>query len=141
MAENRGIAPPDMDTPLGKLRAILGDVTYTELDPAEPGFGNYAMFSDTELDAFLALSDSSVEGGAFFAYTQMAGAAARESTMTRDFDLQVDLTKRATDLRMVAGSYKNLWDSAAADIFEVFDIGAHDRCIPELAPFPIRRCV
>jgi len=26
------------------MRALLGDLAYTELDPPEPGFGNYRIF-------------------------------------------------------------------------------------------------
>lgn len=37
MAENRGVAPPDMTTPVGQVRALLGDVEYTEYDPPPAG--------------------------------------------------------------------------------------------------------
>ena len=137
MAENRGIAPPDMTTPVGQVRALLGDVEYTPYDPSQSGYGMYKMMSDTEIEGFLATSDQSPEGAMYYAYLQMAGAAARESKVVKDFDLQVDLSKRATDLRIIAEMWLDKWNAASADIFEVFDIGTGNVWYPpEATPFP-----
>lgn len=38
MAENRGVAPPDFTTDVGMVRANIGDVTWEEFDPPQPGF-------------------------------------------------------------------------------------------------------
>ena len=72
---NKGVAPADLTTDVGRLRAILGDMDYVPLDPPEAGFGDYGMYSDGELSVFLGQGES-VEGGAYFAYMQMAAAAA-----------------------------------------------------------------
>lgn len=140
MAENRGIAPPDMTTPVGQVRALLGDLEYTEYDPPQPGFGMYSKMSDDEIEAFLALSEQSPEGAVYFSYLSMASDAALESKAVRDFDLQVDTTKRAADLRLIAEMWLSRWNLATGDIFEVFEIGTSScRCIPELAPRTVCR--
>ena len=133
MSTNKGIAPPDMTTDVGKFRALIGDLKYVELDPPVASFGNYELFSDDEITVFLAGS-TSPEGAAALAYSQLAGRAALESTQVKDQDLQVDLTKRATDLRLIAAMWQGKADQAAADIFELFDVNIRDGyCTPELA--------
>lgn len=134
MAINKGVAPPNVSTPVGQMRALLGDLTFTELDPPEIGFGNYVKFSDDEIEAFLAASDSQ-EGALFLAYMQLAGQAALESKNVKDLDLQVDLTKRATDLRLIAFGWRDRADALGADVFELFDVSIDNGCdcTPELA--------
>lgn len=138
---NKGIAPPDMTSPVGKVRGLLGDVEYSPLDPDEPGYGNYALYSDAEIEAFLGQSDDSVEGAIYWAHMQMAGAAAREAKNIQDFDLRVNTEKRAEYLLSIAREWKERWDSQTADIFEVFDVVQPDPCVPELAAWPVTRCL
>jgi len=133
MAINKGVAPADMNTDVGKLRAILGDLEYVELTPPEAGFGDYRLFGDAELTAFLE-TGGSIEIAAYFAYMNLAASAAMESKTVKDFDLSIDLTKRATDLRLIAADWRNRGDALAADIFELFDVSIDDcSCPPELA--------
>lgn len=137
MAENRGIAPPDLTTPVGKFRALFGDVEYEEFDPPETGYGKYQKFSDVEIQGFLEVADDSPEGAMYFAYMQLAGSAAIDSKSVKDLDLQVDLTKRSTDLRAIAQIWKDQWDSSTGDIFEVFDIGEPPLSRPELSAWSV----
>ena len=134
MAVNKGIAPPDPATPVGQMRALLGDLAYTELDPPGVGFGNYVKFSDFEIETFLASSDSQA-GAMYLAYMSLAAGAALESRSVKDLDISVDLTKRATDLRLIAQMWKDQADAQAADVFELFDTTIDDGCgcTPELA--------
>lgn len=132
MAENRGVAPPNMATPVGQVRALLGDLEYTEYDPPQPGFGKYKKMSDAEIESFLALSDGSSEGAVYYAYLSMASDAAIASKTVKDFDLQIDNTKRAADLRLIAQMWLDKWNAGSADIFELFDTVTH-RCRHELA--------
>ena len=135
---NKGVAPPDMSTEVGRFRALIGDLKYTELEPPAAGFGNYTLFSDAEVEVFLERSDSP-EGAAAMAYMQLAGSAALESSQVKDLDLQIDLTKRATDLRLIAAEWQKKADANAADIFELFDVSIQGGdCHPELAPWPVR---
>lgn len=141
MADNRGVVPLDPTTDVGRLRTILGDTVATPYDPPEPGFGMYEDYSDAELEAMIGQGES-VEDGAYLAYMQMAGAAAREAKSIQDFDLKIDTTKRAEALLKMAQLWKDAAEAASADIFEVFDMGDNCRCAPELAakPFCYRRC-
>lgn len=139
MAVNKGVAPPDMTSDLGKLRAILGDLEYVDLVPPEVGFGSYRLFGDAELEAFLE-TGGSIEAAAYMAYMQLAASAAMESKSVKDLDLQIDLTKRATDLRLIAADWKDRADALDADIFELFDtVDQGCSCVPELTPYPVCR--
>jgi len=121
MSVNRGVAPLDPDSEVGQIRALLGDTEFEPLDPPETGYGNYEMYSDDELQAFVDVGGS-VEGGMFHAYMQMAGEAAKESRVVQDFDLRIDLTKRSADLRAIALEWRDRADVAAADIFELYPV-------------------
>lgn len=135
MAVNKGVAPVDFSTPVGKFRLLVGDLEYEELDPPEPGLGSYKYFSDLEIESFLEQGDSQEEA-AYLAYMQLATAAAMESKSVKDFDLQVDLTKRSGELRAIANMWRNKADSMVGDIFEVFDTVDPRRYPPELAAQP-----
>lgn len=139
MAINKGVAPPDMTSDVGRLRAVLGDLEYVALTPPEPGLGSYKLFGDAELEAFLETSGS-VEGSASLAYLQLAASAAFESRNVKDQDLQIDLTKRATDFRLIAQEWQDRADAAAADVFEMFDtVTSECSCVPEATPRPACR--
>lgn len=134
MSERVGVAPPDLSTLVGELRTQFGDVEWVELDPPLQGFGSYNDYSDDELGTFLDRAGS-VEGAMALIFLQMAGAAARESMYVGDFDLRVDLTKRAKDLREMAKEWQALADGLQDDFFEVFTPVRDDYVRPELAPF------
>lgn len=99
---NRGVAPYDTSTPVGVLRVTIGDTIFSPLVPPETGFGDYEMFSDAELSEFVGLGDNNVFRSAGFAFMSLAGKAALESKMVKDYDLQVDLRNRSRDLREAA---------------------------------------
>lgn len=86
---NAGIAPPDYTTDVGKFRLLVGDTYYVPLVPNVPGQGDYTLFSDDEIDGYLAL-ESSVYRAAGLAFIGLAATAAREAESVKDFDLQVD---------------------------------------------------
>lgn len=137
MAVNKGVVPLDPATPVGNLRLILGDVTSAPLVPPETGFGSYELFSDDELEAFLAQGESP-EGAAQLAYMQLAGAAALSAKNVADFDLKVSTEKRAEYLMRMAEMWGDKADALSADIFEIFDVNIDSGgvCVPELAPRP-----
>lgn len=140
MAENRGIAPPDVTTPVGEFRAMIGDVEYEEYDPPQPGYGMYKKFSDVEIQGFLKSSDNSMYGALYFAYMQIAASAASESRTVADYDLKYDSTKRPGEFRALAQMWKDKWDGEQADVFEVFDTVGQPTCYPELAAWPVGVC-
>lgn len=132
-AVNKGVAPPVMTSDLGKLRAILGDLEYTDLEPPEAGFGSYKFFGDAELQAFLD-AGGSIEMAAYFSYMQLAASAAVSAKSVKDLDLAIDTTKTPTELRLIAQMWLDRANEASADIFELFDTNIErDMCAPELA--------
>lgn len=145
MAENRGVAPPDGATDIGKMRLALGDSDYTEYDPPQSGFGVYQLFSDAELQAFLDLAGGNVARAIAMAYRQI-GASWASSGATVKTD---DLTYSAKDS---VGNWINLasyWDKVADDqderaannFFDLVDLGATRRgpdFPPEASPWPVR---
>lgn len=100
--------PIDPKSEVGRVRLLIGDSVAEEFDPAEYGMGNFELLSDAEICAYLEMDDNfnRIIG---IIYLQLAGMAAKESKAVKDYDLQVDLTKRATDLRETA----KMWFSRA----------------------------
>lgn len=142
---NPGVAPDDPMTPVGLFRVLYGDTESTPYDPVEPGYENYEELSDAEIEGFIAQGGDSVPRGIGYLYLAMAGQAAKESRSVKDYDLTVDLTKRAADLRAIAQIWFDQADdddntAGTNDIFEVFDM-APQKCRHELAEYPTRcRC-
>lgn len=132
---NPGVAPLDPTSEVGKFRLMIGDTEYVPLDPPEPGFGDYTLFSDAEIEVFLEQGEGPEEA-AYFAYLQLAGSAALEAKSVKDFDLQVDLSKRAQELRLIAQMWRDRADALSADIFESFDTKICDRWCCELCERP-----
>lgn len=102
---NPGVWPLDATTDIGRLRAIVNDTSSEPYDPPEPGFENYTLFSDAELQAFLDLGGDSLLMAAGYAYLALSAEASRFSKSVKDYDLAIDYTKRAADLRATAQFY------------------------------------
>lgn len=101
-AGNPGEYPVDLTSDVGRFRALTGDLNSTPYSPVEPGFQNFEKFSDAEIEAYIAQGGDSINRAIGFAYLYLAGQAAMESQSVRDYDLQIDNTKRAADLRAIA---------------------------------------
>lgn len=137
LSVNEGIAPPDYNSEVGKVRATLGDTAYEPLDPAQAGKGDYALFSDAEIETFINVGGS-FEGAVALGYNSLATSAALEAKSVKDHDLSVDLTKRASELRALASMWDDKARAISSDIFETFDVVAEgDTCYPELATRPV----
>jgi hypothetical protein len=106
---NEGTYPPDSNTNIGQLRYIIGDINATDISGNQ---GSYSSHGDFELTAFLLQGGDSVTRAAGYAYLQAAGSASIQSKQVKDYDLSVDLTKRAEDLRRTAKFYFGLADNA-----------------------------
>lgn len=110
-AGHPGVWPLDPTTPVGKFRILYGDTESEPYTPVEPGFQNYEELSDAEIQGFISQGGDSTNRGIGYLYLAMAGQAAKESRSVKDYDLQVDLTKRAADLRAIA----QMWFDQGAD--------------------------
>lgn len=140
-AGNPGAYPVDGSTLIGQFRNTYGDALSEPYDPPVAGFRNYAELSDDEIETFLLLGDQSVNKAIGRLYLAMAGRAAKESLSVKDYDLQVDLTKRAADLRETARVWFDLADQegAAEDAFDIVAVGPGCEAIPEGSPVQFGR--
>jgi hypothetical protein len=143
---NRGIAPFDPTSPVGQFRVLYPDVSYVALDPAEPGYGDYAELSDAEIEALILGAKDSVYRAIGNYYAQLAGQAAKVSASIKDYDLTIDRTKRSTDLLNMAKYWWGLADdedalSGVNEVFDVFSIvPSKCHCTPEAAARVVCGC-
>lgn len=136
---NPGAWPVDLASPVGQFRAMAGDLNSEPFDPVEPGFQSFEKFSDAEIEAYLEQGAGSLNRALGLSYLYLAGQAAMESLAIKDYDLQVDSTKRAADLRAIAQMWFGLADSedvaSAEEGFVIVPTGTDaGGFIPELAP-------
>lgn len=138
MAEpiNKGVAPPDLNSPTGKFRALVNDLIYDELDPPEQGFGDYRHLSDDEIESILDSAAGNISRAAGLHYLALAGEAAAESKLIQDHDLKVSTVSRANDLRRVGLAFLNQADAddiseGSQDIFDSFTLGGNHNAIAE----------
>lgn len=136
---NPGEYPVDLTSNVGKFRALTGDLNSTPYDPVEPGFQNFEKFSDAEIEAYLEQGGNSIPRAIGFAYLYLAGQAAMQSQSVKDYDLQIDDTKRAADLRAIAQFWFDQADGeeviAGEEAFEIVPTGTKSGgFIAELAP-------
>lgn len=134
---NPGAYPLDATTPVGRFRLVFGDTQSTPYSPVEPGYQNYSELSDAEIEAYLEAASGSTNRGIGYYYLALAGAAAKNSRQIKDYDLQVDTTKRAADLRAIAQWWFDQADNddaiSAEEGFEIVPTGTGGGdFIPEL---------
>ena len=130
---NRGVAPADSSTDVGRFRYLYGDITYTDLDPVEAGYGDYSELSDSEIEVFLSVSDDSVSRAIGYYYLQLAGQAAKVAESVKDYDLQIDESKKSEAFRKAAMDWFDRADTDDLNSEEAFVIAAPYSCevIPE----------
>ena len=123
-AGNPGIFPLDPTTPTGQFRIRSGDMLSVPFVPAQAGFQDYTSYSDAEITAYIAAANNSISRGIGYAYMQAAGLASAESKKVKDYDLQVDLTTRANDLRATALAFfaMALTEDKITGINDYFDV-------------------
>lgn len=102
---NAGTNPPDFNAPTGQFRLIANDTVATDSTPPVAGQGEYALFSDNEIAGYMALHPDSLLRAVGTAYLALSGRAAMEAKLIKDYDLQVDLSKRAAALAEAASAY------------------------------------
>lgn len=102
---NVGSNPADFNSPTGQFRLLANDTVATELPTPVAGQGQFALFSDAEIAGYMGLYPESILRAVGTAYTALAGRAAMEAKLVKDFDLQVDLSKRAEMLTDAAKAY------------------------------------
>jgi len=139
---NRGIAPADLTTSVGRFRQNTNDLVYVALDPPVTGFGDYTHNSDDEIESWLAQGGESVYSALGYYFEVLSSQAALISASTKDYDLMLDNTKRAS---LLATASQRWFDRAAkedialgrGDIFEVVGppLGTRYPSFPEASPY------
>ena len=134
-AGNPGVFPLDPATDIGRFRLVYGDTQSEPYSPVVPGIQNYTELSDAEIQAYLAQGANSVNRAIGYYYIALAGKAALESKSIKDYDLSVDTTKRAADLRALAQWWFDLASeddsTSAEEAFEIVSLGGPGDFIPE----------
>lgn len=141
---NEGIVDFDRGSLIGRVRVMSGDSSGAPYDPEQlnpegKALGEFELWSDDEIQGFLDVSDGSPTRAIGYGFMALASQAALESRTVKDYDLQVDLTKRATDLRNTAKEWFARADSEDVstegfDLFQVFDVVPQVTHLPEGHP-------
>lgn len=113
------VFPPDPETLVGQIRYTVGDIHYDSVTE------RYERFTDMEIQVALVQAENNVARAIALLYLKLATQAAEKAKSVKDYDLQIDLTKRATELRQIY----LLWLGRAeaeddVDIFEAFQTGS-----------------
>lgn len=90
MAINTGAAPINPNTLAGKVRVLIGDTDAKPLDPPVSGQGEYAWYSDTELEVLGEMFADSPKRVAIWVLSQVAISDALLLKKWTSEDLAVD---------------------------------------------------
>ena len=124
-----GIAPADRSTPVGKVRALVGDTNYEPT--ADTAYGTYQYFSDDDLTLFLDVEGDSIAGATAQAYEGLAAALIIEAKNITTNDLRVATEKRAELMLTLAGVKRRQAVAegieAMNDVFDVVPFAGRDR--------------
>lgn len=128
--ENRGIAPPDVNTDVGKVRLLSGDVNYTPLVPPEVGYGNYEVWSDDQINAALVASGGSIPRAIAILYGLIAASWASTSATIKTDDLSMSAKDSVGNWLNLAAYWNSIADkedeNAINDYFDLVDTRGGD---------------
>ena len=140
-----GIAPADRSTPVGKVRALVGDTSFTAVTPtaeeiiifgdgtpeATDVYGTYQYFSDADITLFLEVEGDSIAGASAQAYEALAAILILEANNITTNDLRVATEKRAELMLTLAGVKRRQAVAegveAMNDVFDVIPFAGRDR--------------
>jgi hypothetical protein len=88
--ENVGLFPPDGTTLAGQVRILVGDTTAKPLETPEDGLGQYAWYSDDELEVLGTLNGGNPKRVAIWVLSQVSMSMALLLKKWTSEDLQVD---------------------------------------------------
>lgn len=119
--------PPDYDSPLGLVRALISDTEQFDFD--QNGVVRYRQ-SDGQLEGFIALAgDDRLYAASAHALRAQAALEAITGKVWQSEDLRVDGAKTADALRLLAREYDTRQKAEddekaiAAGAFEIVDFG------------------
>ena len=137
--ENIGIAPPDFTTLAGKVRVLVGDTEPAPLEAPVTGLGQYAWYSDAELEALGEMNGGNPKRVAIWVLSQVSLSQALLLKKWVSEDLQVDgpaITRgiEGTLKRLSAEVDKEDTLGGEAEFFGVYSpVGSHRYLFPPTA--------
>jgi hypothetical protein len=105
------ITPPNYSTTVGQVRLLIPDTEQLE-DPKNPSAAPEYIFSDSQIQAFIALYSDNVKRAAAAAKLALATSEALIGKVIKTYDFSTDGAKLAAELRAQA---KQLQDEARED--------------------------
>lgn len=137
--ENVGLFPPDYETLAGKVRVLVGDTDAAPLETPVTGQGQYAWYSDAELEVLGSMNNMNPKRVAIWVLSQVAMSQALILKKWTSEDLQVDGPAiargiEATLKRLAAEVDKEDTLGGDAEFFGVYDFsGSHRYLFPPTA--------
>lgn len=138
MSQNFGIAPLDPTSDVGRVRLLVGDTDYEEIG-GRPGWGDYANFSDVEIE--LAIEEAGPRGNKWavawlFIRLAMAQDPAAELTQMKSDDLSLTIGSRSGGFWNTARFWLDLWqaeeDAKTVEFHNFVKVGPERIVEPEL---------
>ena len=101
----KGAWPIQANTPVGQLRELVRDTDAVEFSPAQPGYRDFAVFSDSMLVMALSASGGNLLRAAGAAFMSLAAEYAMSGRSVKTDDLLLDTRNRGRDLAEIARSF------------------------------------
>lgn len=125
------------------MRLALGDQEWVPLTPDEPGFGNYGLFSDDELQALLDIAGGNVPRAIAIAYQKIGASWASTGATIKTDDLSYSAKESVGNWLTLAKFWNDLADRqeevAMDSYFDLVEVGTVRKfhATPEASPFRI----
>lgn len=123
--ENIGATPPDGGALSGQVRILVGDTTPRPLETPEEGLGQYAWYSDDELETLGSLFNNNPKKVAIWVLSQVGMSQALLLKKWKSEDLDVDGPAiirgiEATLKRLSAEVERDEFASGDDEFFEIY---------------------
>ena len=122
MVDNAGKYPVEVDSNVGFFRVRVGDLIPV-VKPIDGAPAEFQKWSDAEIEAFLGAAGGKVTRAIAYSYDALALDITIEGVVVKDFDLQVDPSKRIAHMRELAKEWHqraNAEDESEVSSFEYF---------------------
>lgn len=145
--DKRGQAPLDPTRDVSQFRLMAGDSEYQEYSPVEIGWGLFQIWSDAEIEAFLAITGGNIPRAIALAYTQIGASWASTGATIRTDDLTYSAKDSVGNWLSLADYWNKIADGqeqrAIDDYFDLVDVAQGYDCHAELSQWAVcaRGCI